>query len=215
MTADGAATTRAAAARARPRSAASLILVRRDGDGVRVLLGRRPPRDRFMPDIWVFPGGRVDPGDAVHAADSELRPEVARALERNAPGRLARGLAVAALRETWEETGLALGAVRDGRLEPDLAAVEYVARAITPSQNPIRYHARFFVASAERARGALSDSDELRDLAWLSLAEARERASVDVTQQVLREVESRVGGRAPGGIPLIHYRHGRMLIARR
>ena len=52
----------------RPRHAAS-ILVWRDGqDGPELLMGRRNKALRFMPDVMVFPGGRVDPGDARAAA---------------------------------------------------------------------------------------------------------------------------------------------------
>ena len=45
----------------RPRDAATLILVR---GGREVMMGQRSKGHVFMPDKWVFPGGRVDPGDA-------------------------------------------------------------------------------------------------------------------------------------------------------
>ena len=50
--------------RVRPRDAATLILYRRGSDGVRVLMGQRHSKHVFMPDKFVFPGGRVDPADA-------------------------------------------------------------------------------------------------------------------------------------------------------
>lgn len=50
-----------------PRPAATVILLRRGGRhserGLEVCLGRRNPGARFMPSVWVFPGGGVDPGD--------------------------------------------------------------------------------------------------------------------------------------------------------
>jgi 8-oxo-dGTP pyrophosphatase MutT (NUDIX family) len=52
---------------ATPRPAATVILMRRGGKhverGLQVLLVRRSPEARFMPGVWVFPGGAVDPGD--------------------------------------------------------------------------------------------------------------------------------------------------------
>jgi 8-oxo-dGTP pyrophosphatase MutT (NUDIX family) len=52
---------------ATPRPAATVILLRRGGKhgerGLHVLLVRRNPETRFMPGVWVFPGGAVDPGD--------------------------------------------------------------------------------------------------------------------------------------------------------
>jgi 8-oxo-dGTP pyrophosphatase MutT (NUDIX family) len=87
----------------------------RDGpDGLEVLLLRRNERAGFVPGFYVFPGGRVDPGDSVPAALARLdglTPE--RAAERlglvNAdPPAVA--YYVAAMREAFEETGILVGA---------------------------------------------------------------------------------------------------------
>jgi 8-oxo-dGTP pyrophosphatase MutT (NUDIX family) len=59
-----------------PRPAATVILLRRGGKhaehGLQILLVRRNPEARFMPGVWVFPGGAVDPadgdGEAAHRA---------------------------------------------------------------------------------------------------------------------------------------------------
>ncbi len=48
----------------RPRDAASLILTRGVGPYCAVLMGRRAARHAFLPGAYVFPGGRVDAGDA-------------------------------------------------------------------------------------------------------------------------------------------------------
>src|SRR5271170_8366073 len=93
----------------RPRDAATLIVLRRDGPKPRVLMGRRHGGHDFMPDKWVFPGGRIDPSDFRAPVASELRPNVAARLNKTAPPKRARALALAAIRETFEECGLLLG----------------------------------------------------------------------------------------------------------
>ena len=193
----------------RPRDAASLVVLRGGGGQAEVLLGRRASRHRFMPNIYVFPGGRLDRADAATLPASELRPEVAERLGAGRRPEVARGLAVAAVRETFEETGLAFGRIDGGRLAPALAGLDYLARAITPPDSPIRYHARFFLARAEEACGELRDSEELSDLRWLPIAEALRMPLVDVTEFVLQELARRLDGWTPPGAPLFHYRGGR------
>ena len=56
----------------RPKDAATLILVRPAGTTSEVLMGKRSGRRSFMPDKYVFPGGRVDPGDGRIPAATEL-----------------------------------------------------------------------------------------------------------------------------------------------
>lgn len=199
---------------ARPRDAASLVLIRGRGRDARVLLGRRAPRDRFMPDVFVFPGGRVDRGDARAPVKSELRRPVASRLAAHASAARARTLAVAAVRETFEETGLVLGRRAGAGVEPDLRALDYVARAITPARNPIRYHARFFAADAAAVSGALRGNGELLDLAWFPLREACELPIIDVTGFVLHEVAEQLAGRPRRDPPLFHYRGLRPLVRR-
>src|SRR5277367_4052992 len=133
----------------RPRDAATLIVLRRDGPQPRVLMGRRHGGHDFMPDKWVFPGGRIDPSDFRPPVAAELRPEVAARLAKTAPARRVRALGLTAIRETFEEAGLLLaqpGTPRPGAgpwrqfLEqgalPDLSALDFIARAITPPSVP-------------------------------------------------------------------------------
>ena len=47
----------------RARDAASLILLRGEGRDLELLAGRRPLTVRFMPGVYVFPGGAVDAED--------------------------------------------------------------------------------------------------------------------------------------------------------
>src|SRR5580693_4366669 len=49
----------------RPRDAASLILLRGEGQDLEVLAGRRPLHVKFMPGVHVFPGGAIDPPDRI------------------------------------------------------------------------------------------------------------------------------------------------------
>lgn len=192
----------------RPRNAASLVILRGEGASTEVLLGKRHSRHRFMPDVYVFPGGAVDPRDHRTPALKPLPDTLRRRLETKWPGTMAQALPTAALRETWEETGLIFGSVQDGALRPDLSQVDLVARAITPVDSPIRFHARFFLARGEAAAGTLADSRELHDLGWVPIAEALTRPLVDVTEFVLQEVERRLQGWQAPGLPLFSYRGG-------
>src|SRR5262245_41162216 len=94
----------------RPSDSATLILLRRDDDTPRVLLGRRHSAHAFMPGMYVFPGGRRDQVDCRTRFERDLHPEVLAKLMLRARGvrsvSRARGLAIAAVRETFEETGL-------------------------------------------------------------------------------------------------------------
>lgn len=160
----------------RPRHAASLILLRQTAQGPEVLMGRRPARSRFAPDVFVFPGGAVDDADRAATPIAPLSEDCARRTAAT-PG-LARALAMAALRETAEETGLIV--------PPDLSKLRMLARAITPPVSPVRFHARFFMADAEHARGEPSESAELSDLAFRPIEEALRLPLVDVTEITLK-----------------------------
>ena len=96
----------------RPKDAATLILIDRSGPVPKVLLGKRHERHRFMPGKFVFPGGGIDPSDKLMPVARELdNLAEARLMQRfhmASPAR-ARALALAAIRETCEETGLLLG----------------------------------------------------------------------------------------------------------
>lgn len=192
----------------RPKNAASLVILRGEGRNTEVLLGKRASKHRFLPNVFVFPGGRVDTAD--HSTDtiSDLQPHVAEKLERKWTPKVARALATAALRETYEETGLVFGEFNDHGFRPDLGQLDYVARAITPPVSPIRFHARFFSVHAEHASGTIADSVELLELQWITIREALALPVIDVTEFVLQEVERRVKGWQPPGVPLFSYRRG-------
>jgi len=190
----------------RPKDAATLLIVRRDGPNPRVLMGRRHEGHAFMPDKWVFPGGRIHPSDFRVPVASELRHEVADALARGCPGKRGRALALAAIRETFEETGLLLARpapprtsrgewrdfVKAGAL-PDLGALDYVARAVTPPGRTRRFDARFFVADADAllSLDPVVISDELGEVAWFDWAAAAKLDLPAITRVILAEVAAR------------------------
>jgi 8-oxo-dGTP pyrophosphatase MutT (NUDIX family) len=193
----------------RPRNAATLILVRRTSKGPEILMGRRSHGHDFMPGKWVFPGGRVDRGDFGAPAARELRPEVEAALRLTAPRQatLPRALALAAVRETWEEVGLMLarpaptrpvagpwrGFIAAGAL-PDLEALSFIARAITPPHSPKRFDARFFMAEASALLrpDRAAASGELDDIAWIPISDTQGFDLPTVTTFVVKELEQRL-----------------------
>lgn len=187
----------------KPRDAASLLLLEVGTRGFSVLMGRRPPASSFIPDAFVFPGGKMDPEDRHVPCPFPLEPDTAGAIQSGASvsDTRARALANAAIRETYEETGLLVARPADFRaraagtwrefedlgLGPDQGALRMIGRAITPSVSPVRYHARFFVARATSARGTLRASDELLDLGWYPIEEALRLPIIDVTRLMLEE----------------------------
>jgi len=192
----------------RPRDAATLIVLRRDGPKPRVLMGRRHGGHSFMPDKWVFPGGRIDPADFRAPVAAELRPEVADCLARaGGEPKRTRALALSAIRETFEETGLLLAQAGEARAKagpwkdflaqgalPDLSALDFIARAVTPPMVPKRYDARFFMADAERlvSLERQPDCGELDEIAWFELEDALALDLPTVTEFVLKEIPLRL-----------------------
>jgi 8-oxo-dGTP pyrophosphatase MutT (NUDIX family) len=213
---------------ARPRDAATLILYRREPGGVRILMGQRHSGLAFMPDKFVFPGGRVDPIDARVRPLTPLRPEVERRLVRGCSRARARGLAMAAIRETFEETGLLVGekveavprtrspawrAFLSHAIVPSLEVLELVARAITPPGNPRRFDARFFMTDASAIHGdahdELAGSGELLDVQWVELERAQELDLPEVTHMVIDEVRKRLAAPEPSALPVPFVRYAR------
>ncbi len=215
----------------RPKDAATLILVKEDGDQPRLLMGQRHQAHAFMPNKYVFPGGRVSPGDNRITPATPLRPEVERKLRAHTKRHNVQALALAAIRETFEETGLLVGRPATTApkrctrslewrpffacgVVPALDRLEFVARAITPATRSKRFDARFFLASADLIQGDLHDtseaSGELLELAWLTFAEARELDLPLITHFVLDHIEARYkkGGEAKGA-PFIRFHRGR------
>jgi 8-oxo-dGTP pyrophosphatase MutT (NUDIX family) len=202
--------------RVRPRHAASLVLLREGPGGITVLMGRRGLTARFMPGFYVCPGGRVAADDREPWAGETGEPEAA---EGSAFHRLGR----AALRETFEETGILVGvpaqietaaarfpietAYAEQGLAADLHLLTFIGRAITPTASPMRFDTSFFLADGRYAIGAHADGAELDDVAWHTADPEADRAMSGVTRFMLaRALAVWRGDRAPA--PL--YRHIRM-----
>lgn len=199
------------------RPAATIILSRQGADGPEVLMGMRGHAAAFMPSKYVFPGGAVDAGDSLVPLAAPLPATCALRLAGDGP--TPEALAAAAIRELWEETGLALGqkgpwpgpapvgwddfATRG--LRPDAAGLRFVFRAITPPGRTRRFDARFFLADARAIAGDIDDfssaSDELSHLHWIALTEVRRLDLPFITEVVLAEVGALLRGVPDIGVP--------------
>jgi len=194
----------------RPKDAATLILIRRDGPMPTILMGCRSRGHDFMPNKYVFPGGRLDRADRHAPAISELGEATLQDLAKEGSRRNGRAYALAAVRELWEEAGLIAG--KPGRAKggpkdaswrkflatgnlPDLAPMTFIARAITPPYRPKRFDARFFMADAEAILlddRPPAESRELADLRWFTMEEALTLDLPNVTRVILGEVAERL-----------------------
>ena len=222
-------------AAAPPKDAATLILIDREDGIAKALLGRRHERHTFMPGKFVFPGGRLESVDRLMPTARPLHPQVeARLMRRVArpSAELARAYALAAVRETFEETGLLLGVKQsippavpselwDGfaaaSVHPDLGAIHFIARAITPPHRPKRFDTRFFAADvktiAHRLDGVTGPEAELVELVWLPLVDAARLDMPLITRTVIEELRERIadGLSIERPVPFYYSRRGRFV----
>ncbi len=216
----------------RPRDAATLIIVDSSSGEPRVLLGRRRMDMVFMPGRYVFPGGRVDTADKQVAVDEDLPGIDLRKLMVGMKGAAsvarARSLALAAVRETFEEAGLLIGSPLGpgaapkaqiwqpffaAGFRPALGRLRFFARAITPPGRPRRFDTRFFCVEADAIAHKVAVADgELSDLEWHSIAQARTLELPNITRVVLEDLGERIaGGGLQAGdmpVPFYHRRNG-------
>jgi len=141
---------------AEPRPAATLILLRqgpRHGAGrLEALMVRRSPGARFMPGVWVFPGGSVSDEDRAEAAGEGDTEEAAHR-------RCVR-------RELAEEASVELDSE---------AALWPWSRWITPEPVPVRFDTRFYLALARPHGSPEPDGSEVVEAAWVEPAAALAR----------------------------------------
>ena len=199
--------------RLHPRDAATLIVVDWSAPEPRILMGRRRPDQVFLPDTYVFPGGRVDPGDRALARHVRLQASESACVQTSLRGKpsdaRAAALALAAVRETFEETGILIGA--SGPVDvpehatpaggwdaflatgfrPCLDHLTYFARAVTPPARPRRYDTRFFVVDAARIAHRTDAIDgELLDIGWFTVSDAKTLKLPSITRVITQDIAS-------------------------
>lgn len=176
-------------------------------------MGRRASQHKFLPDLFVFPGGGLSLSDVSYSRSMPLflKSESLIINCPKMPGNLL-ALGIAALRETYEETGICLGRVHHGQFEPDLTGLCYLGRAITPSGSPIRYHARFFLKDIGSSPLSLAGSGELTDLAFRPLSLARQLPLADITEFLLGILSDLPPDLRPNRSVFWRYRAGKPLI---
>lgn len=217
----------------KPRDSSTLIIVDASAGEPRILMGKRRMDQVFMPGKYVFPGGRVDAADrGLETLDELHEADTAKLLVemRDTPsaGR-ARAIALAAIRETFEETGLLVGApgapskpveaeawrgfYGHGYM-PKLSQLRFFARAITPPGRPRRYDSRFFYADVASV-GLRTDvvDGELSSLDWFTFDEMRALDLPAITRVVLEDLIDRLkldlegGAEAAAAAAVPFYRH--------
>ena len=219
----------------RPLDAATLILVDRSGATPKVLVGKRHDKVVFQPGKIVFPGGRVDKADGrvpvAAPIPKALEENLLKGSPRITPAR-ARSLAVAAIREACEETGLCLGRANtdkvgalngpwkpfaDAGLLPDPSGLFLIARAITPPGRIRRFDTRFFTADASaithRVEGVIHAEAELVELVWVELGSKPLADLHPMTRNVLNELEKRLATGPlshDAAVPFFHFYGGKM-----
>jgi 8-oxo-dGTP pyrophosphatase MutT (NUDIX family) len=222
--------------RIRPSDAATLIVIDRKNRTPKLLMGKRHPNLKFIPGQFVFPGGRIEPGDGAMSVVGALHTRAERALMAQVPRpspQRGRALALAAIREMYEETGILFGsraygppervpnagweAFREHGVLPDLEALQLVARAITPSKRARRFDTRFFAidrrAIGHVTEGVVGPESELVELAWVTFTQARALNLPHITRVILTDLEDRIAnGFAPElPVPFYHHRGGRSI----
>jgi 8-oxo-dGTP pyrophosphatase MutT (NUDIX family) len=161
-------------------------------------------------------------------AAAELHPGVATRLTKEVSkvdGQTARGFGLAAIRETFEETGIVIGRKHDGVMPvapdqwgsffatgflPDLSALRFMARALAPPRTKRRFDARFLAvdagAIAAQSEGVVHASAELVEIVWVGLDEAMRLPLPDITGIVLADIAASIKAGFPQDAPAPFYR---------
>jgi 8-oxo-dGTP pyrophosphatase MutT (NUDIX family) len=152
------------------------------------------------------------------------------------PASRAKSLAIAAIREACEETGLCLGRKAEGKAEdkvaklegawkpfadagllPDPSSLFLIARAITPPGRVKRFDTRFFTADASaithHVEGVIHADAELVELVWVELGSKPLADLHPMTRNVLNELHTRLATgplRHDAPVPFFHFYGGKM-----
>lgn len=187
------------------RDASTVIAVKDPKTNPSILMGQRGKGAAFMPNKFVFPGGRVDADDNLIPLTSPIAERCRNRLESHPTDATPNTLAVAAIRELWEETGLVLGSKADWHEppedwaafantghRPDASPLSFFFRALTPPGRPRRFDARFFIVDTKDIANDIAEmpahSDELSHLQWVPLAKARDLDLAFITKIVLSQL---------------------------
>lgn len=197
------------------RNASTVIVLRDRATSPKILMGQRGSKAVFMPNKFVFPGGAVDEGDNDIALGTPLPILCQERLKEDSSIDMSNALAVAAIRELYEETGQILGykqpwigdVTEDWKdfaasgHTPSAAGLQFVFRALTPPGRTRRFDARFFLVEADELTTDPDDfsaaSDELSHLQWVALDDARSFDMPFITEVVLSEIQARAADRNP------------------
>ena len=167
----------------KPKPAASLVITRQKKNNLYVLMGQRPKNSKFAPNVWVFPGGKVEKSDTLNK-NIKLNKKILNDLKKlKSNNFLSSALVSAALRETYEETGLKL-------INQNLKDLWVLARAITPANQKIRFDTKFFVLEENNFTNKIKGNGELHNLGFINTREAIKLPLFDITQFLLEDLES-------------------------
>lgn len=184
------------------REAATVMLLRDTPGGIEVFLQRRVAAMKFAAGMTVFPGGGVDERDADASIAWAGPPAEQWAEWFDCDERLARALVCAAVRETFEESGVLLagpaadttvgdtsgyGDAREALVARKLSLAAFLADAgltlrsdllrpwanwVTPEQETRRYDTKFFVAALPSGQDADGETTEASESGWRTPAGA-------------------------------------------
>lgn len=171
---------------AKVRPAATLMLLRDNEGRIEVLMTRRSLTASFAPGAYVFPGGVMDPEDTA-CLGSNIAPN-----SKHGTSEIA-GLAVAAIREAFEELGVLLANPGDcpsdqlDRDQPLLSQLRQHSGQLlldqlasfshwqTDRDLPRRFDVRFFVAPMPENQVAIADEQEQFEPEWIVPSEGLAR----------------------------------------
>ncbi len=192
--------------RTKPRDASSIIILKHSNDKLFTLMGRRPLTSKFMPGVFVFPGGALEKDDFYIGRHYNLVSKIPRFKDKSYSNNHSVAIQLAAIRETAEETGLFLGKKKkyvnknhfpkntiwstflENSLNPEIDKLIFLGRAITPSFMKIRFHARFFIAYINNFEGKISSNGELEKLKWVNVNRVKSLKVADVTEFMIEQI---------------------------
>lgn len=203
------------------RDAASLLVYRKKKNQLEVLVGKRSERAKFAPGVYVFPGGNMEDADKKILINTRMDPDGV----PSGASKDIQALALTAIRETWEETGILLSnngsltrsthptweKFRKRELVPAPEHISYLGRAITPAESDIRFHARFFTVDWKYCKGEIRSGGELSDLRWVAISNPEALPMFDVTEFMLEQLTSLIYSQN-NSRPILSYRLGKTLV---